>query len=555
MTKAQSKVRPDEPERRVQRVDFPWLTLLISLVAVLYLFLLQEPDLVQAYGVPDVWFQSEIKYALVGLFILVALRDLYHYVRQSQRQRADLKRLRQQVDELWQSKKQLQLKAHTYSGHADKLKLFISDKLLDYIEYDEKFLHFKSIAAEVRHNGVISFDKVQTALQRAAADLPEYGAHHEVQKDIEAAWDAMRYLWDLLDLSTADNLALHIGNLLCECEEHYYQQLLDVDEDQAVPYEPVYSPQHAAWRALGLARHEPLPIPEEDADYRLDDGQWHVDLTPVGALLGNENHLVLLLENLLKNALFFSGKRGYKTPFSSVAFSLREDQGQALFRVYNRGPQIAEEDLSNLFQLGFSTRRAREHQGRGLGLYFVNEIVKGYEGRIRVHNIATEAARYTVRIELDTDEVVTELVEVIVGEGQPLCLLPDGEAAESRDWVFKVPVRSVEVTPNAGQTISAEQGSELTRQLGDFDHKGKQHRFDPGHPERPYWQLNYQPKRGEHRLSFEPLNINGVEFEVRLPTAQQRLDNSELELDDNIDAEVERLDERFQAKVARQSDS
>jgi len=99
------------------------------------------------------------------------------------------------VQELWESKKRLQLKAHTYSDHADKLKRFISDKLLEYIEYDEKFLHFKSIAAEVRHNGVISFDKVQTTLQRIEdeADTPKQVS------DVRAARDAMRYLWDLLD--------------------------------------------------------------------------------------------------------------------------------------------------------------------------------------------------------------------------------------------------------------------------------------------------------------------------------------------------------------------
>src|SRR5690625_7470080 len=69
----------------------------------------------------------------------------------------------------------------------------------------------------------------------------------------------MRYLWDLLDLSTADNLALHISNLLCECEEHYYQRLLEVTGDNALPYDPVYSPQRAAWRAAALASTEALP--------------------------------------------------------------------------------------------------------------------------------------------------------------------------------------------------------------------------------------------------------------------------------------------------------
>jgi signal transduction histidine kinase len=529
------------PDSRVRKVNFPWVSVLVILLALTYLLLMTEPELASFYEVPAIWLQTELKYALLAVCILLLLRDLYRYLHQSAQQKADIKRLRNQVDELWQSKKQLQLKAHTYSGHADKLKLFISDKLLDYIEYDEKFLHFKSIAAEVRHNGVISFDKVQTALHQAAlsAQLESQSASNDVQ----AALDAMRYLWDLLDLSTADNLALHIGNLLCECEEHYYQRMLNIEGAEPLPYNPVYSPQRAAWRALGLARHEPLPIPDEAADYLLDDGQWHVRLAPVSELLGNENHLVLLLENLLKNAQFFAGKRGYKSPFSPIALTLDEQQGQACVRVYNRGPHISDEDLPNLFQLGFSTRRAREHHGRGLGLYFVNEIVKGYEGRIVVRNIHTHGARYTIRLELEDGEVITELVDVLVNEDQPKCRVANSELADAREWAFSAPLRSVEVTTTGNQ------GSESTQRLSEFASKGKQTRFDPSHAERPQWQLNYQPRRNDCQISFEPLDISGVEFEIRLPTARQRLDNSELELDDNLDAEVQRLDERFRAQV------
>lgn len=531
------------PDSRVQKVGFPWLSLLLSLLALTYLLLLTEPELIHYYAIGGHWRQSEWKYALLAVVLLLVLRDLYHYARQSRAQHQDLKRMRREVKELWQSKKQLQLKAHTYSGHADKLKLFISDKLLEYIEYDEKFLHFKSIAAEVRHNGVISFDRVQTALQLATQALPDDPQHHETRQEIQSALDAMRYLWDLLDLSTADNLALHIGNLLCECEEHYYQQMLDVEAAEPLPYDPVYPPQQAAWRALGLARQEPLAVPEKGETYQLDDGRWHIYLEPVGPLLGNENHLVLLLENLLKNAQFFASKRGYKSAFSSVALSLDEHHGRARLRVYNRGPHISEEDLPNLFQLGFSTRRAREHHGRGLGLYFVSEIVKGYEGKILVRNIHTQGARYTVRVELETGEVVTELVDVMIQEGRPQCRTPEGAMAGNREWCFAVPVRSVEVTTNSLQ------GSDTTQCLDDFQSKGKQTRFDPGHRQRPHWQLSYHPKRHETLLKFEPLEVSGVEFEVSLPTAQQRLDNSELELDDDLDAEVERLDERFRAQV------
>lgn len=528
-------------ESHVRKVTFPGLSMLGAMLALSYLLMMTEPALVSFYEVPAGWFQPPVKYAVLGLFVGLLLLDLRRYHRQYVGQKADLKRLHHQVSDLWQSKKQLQRKAHTYSGHADKLKRFISDKLLDYIEYDEKFLHFKSIAAEVRHNGVISFDKVQTALRQAAlmADSEAGITPPHNASDIQAALDAMRYLWDLLDLSTADNLALHIGNLLCECEEHYYQSLLNNEATKPLPYDPVYPPQRAAYRALGQVCQEHLPAPADGADYTLDDGQWYVRLTPASELLGNENHLVLLLENLLKNAQFFSRKRGYGSPFAPVALTLEEHLGHACIRVYNRGPHIQDEDRPSLFQLGFSTRRVREHHGRGLGLYFVNEIVKGYEGQIEVHNIHTPETQYAVRVELENGEVFTKLVDVAIEDGKPQCRIPGGEQGEAGEWVFKAPLRSIEVTTTGGQ-----RGAN-TQRLGEFSGKGKQSRFDPGHPEHPLWRLTYQPKSGAHRLSFEPLDIGGVEFEIRLPTAKLRLDNSELALDEDIDAEVERLEEHF----------
>lgn len=531
------------PGNRVQEITFPWFTAVGSLALVGWVLLVFSPELAAFYGLPEHWPAERIVWPLAGLIMLLVLLDLRRYRRQRLRQQADLQRLRKQIDELWQSRKQLQRKAHTYSGHADKLKLFISDRLLEYIEYDEKFLHFKSIAAEVRHNGVISFDKVQGALQQAAASAERDDTAALHPGKVQEALDAMRYLWDLLDLSTADNLSLHIGNLLCECEEQYYQRMLNNEEAALLPWEPVYSPRRAAWRALALVRHEPLPEPETKQDYTLEDNHWHVRLAPADELLGTENHLVLLLENLLRNAQFFSRKRGYASPFSPVSMTLSQQQGHACFRVYNRGPHVREEDRSSLFQLGFSTRRAREHHGRGLGLYFVNEIVKGYEGRVLVHNISTPESRYAVRIELESDEIITELVDVTVQDHKPLCRGTQGEWTDAREWSFGARLRSVEVT------TAGSDASETTQRLEDFGARGRESRFDPGHPERPLWRLLWQPGRNGHRLRFEPLDVTGVEFEIRLPTARQRLDNSELELDDKLDAEVERIDEDFRSRI------
>lgn len=538
------KMQETAPDSRVQAVSFPWWSLLCGLAALAYLGLMTEPALLAQWSLPATWLRTEIKYFLLAAFVLLALRDLLRYHRQRRRQHADFVRLRREIAELWQSKKQLQLKAHTYSGHAEKLKLFISDKLLDYIEYDEKFLHFKSIAAEVRHNGVISFDKVQTALTQAAAALTRGDAAGFDIRQIEAALDAMRYLWDMLDLSTADNLALHIGNSLCECEEHYYQRMLNAGAADPLPYEPVYNPRHAALRALAMVAGEDFPDVASTDVMEFGNARWYVCLAPVHELLGNENHLVMLLENLLKNALFFSGKRGYKTAFAPVALTLREEAGQVCISVYNRGPAIPQEDMPSLFQLGFSTRRTREHHGRGLGLYFVNEIVKGYEGRIAVHNIVTREARYTVRLELDSGDVITDLVEVVVINGQPRCRQATGEDVESIEWRCESRLQSVEVT-----TTDGPQGREQTQRLVDFAARGKQNRFDPARPERPLWRLVYTPKGREHRVTFEPMDIGGVVFDIHLPTAQQRLDSSEQAPDEDLDAQVRQLDQYFKSPL------
>ncbi|MDQ2069600.1 ATP-binding protein [Natronospira bacteriovora] len=579
------------PRIRVRHPRFPWPSALAALAVATWFLFFTDPELQSFYQVPGILFSQEAMFSLLAIFILLMLFDLRRFQHRASLQKRDLKRVNEQMDELWNRNRDLQIKAHTYSGHADKLKLFISDKLLEYIEYDEKFLHFKGIAAEVRHNGVISFDKVQTALLRAAEQargqsVETAGTANEQGKmrddslnDFDNALAAMRYLWDLLDLSTADNLALHIGNLLCECEEHYCQRLLNPDSDNELPYEPTFDPRHAAWRALGLVRPDPPPLttttpPAADSEdtatrqhpddgdgatdrppalssvYALDDEQWHVRLGAAGELLGNENHLVLLLDNLLKNAQFFSRKHSSKRGIPNISFSLEETQGQTVFRVYNRGPHIQEDDRERLFQLGYSTRRSRDHHGRGLGLYFVNEIVKAYEGHIHVRNIHNVDARYQLDIELENGQTLTHTAEVMVQDGRPVCLVDEADdekvecraetgdptTRDSQGWTLPGPARHIDVSADH---------SPQPRRLSGFEGKGKQDFPDPAHPERPHWRISYQARRRNPRLTFEPLNINGVEFEVRIPTAQHRLDSGETALEEDMDAEVERLEQRF----------
>jgi len=540
------------PNPRVRSLAFPWPSSLAALLLAFYLLLAGSP---QAFSptltLPPVLQTLGAQIAALGTFALLLLLDLYRHGRAQRVFDADTDRLRQELRQVWQSKKQLQLKAHTYAGHADKLKLFISEKLLEYIEYDEKFLHFKSIAAEVRHNGVICFDKVQSALQAAleeveaqrGADITE-AAEPDHRQGLQEALDAMRYLWDLLDLSTTDNIALHISNQLCECEEHYYQRLLHPEEPPMLPHNPDFSPRRAALRALAPLLQDRLPAELEeglDRDQPLlldSDPQFRAYLEPTDSLLGNENHFILMLENLLKNAQFFARKKARKK-HSRIALRLRQQNDQIEVSVYNRGPLIREEKIDQIFQLGYSTRRAREHHGRGLGLFFVQEIVKGYEGRISVDNLENRPAVYSLRLALADQRVMTEVIQVTLdAEGQPQCQRAKDETPQPKlEWQLDSPITQVELTPA---------DSEQTLRLDWTQAKGRISLLDPENSLSPRWAMEFQSRRGGDELRFVPLDIEGVCFRICLPSTASRLDG-EVDALEPTEPQVDDLNRPFAA--------
>ena len=539
--------------------NFPFFSALAAVLLVAYLFALviraeyvvldnvltEFPFLSQAY----------FSISMLAIFGLLLMFDLQRFHRQKKQVKKNMDKLKQEVADVWESKKHLQNKAHTYSGHADKLKLFISDKLLEYIEYDEKFLHFKGIAAEVRHNGVISYDIV-TSL------LTELFKQENASNSAEAkkALEAMRYLWDLLDLSTADNIALHIANFLINAEEQYYQMMLEKDNDEppvAIIKVDFSSAESVASTLVHLV-HEPDAIDmslvnsvDLSLPWSFQDDQFNIRVASKHTLLGNSNHVRLILENLLKNAQHFSRKVSFKQKTDRILLSVTEGpvaggvDGKSNasasfidFQVYNRGPQILDEHKAKLFQLGYSTRKTREHHGKGLGLFFVNEIVKGYEGHLLLENVNNHADNYSIRISLKNGDVDTQIVKVIVKESRPYIELDDGlddsnEKQSSQRWQYPAAIESIE--------ISSQRMKETVRFSSDDEYKKsesfvQQHKLGEALLP-PCWSIDVQPKRGgnkTHNVIFNLLDISGVRFSIKLPTAQARLDGVEPDYTDDI---------------------
>ncbi|WP_020410550.1 sensor histidine kinase [Hahella ganghwensis] len=541
--------------------NYPWMTGILALVVVGYFLIISQPHLIAFYQPPELILHREFQWAVAAIFFCIALWEVRRFFRQRRQIELHIQKLRTEIDDIWRSKKALQARAHIYSGHADKLKLFISDKLLEYIEYDEKFLHFKSIAAEVRHNGVISYDKVRTALNKAVTELSNPPSEDQDNADrsqttvnpYQEALDAMRYLWDLLDLSTTDNIALHIGNFLIECEEHYYQQILNRGSDHAMPVKADFSPASALLKTLSpLVETTELedingilkPIEKNNTDKSeetttidITTKQFRIVVDASPTLLGNENHLILMLENLIKNAQFFANKTAYKQKSDRILVRLYEHHGHIHFGIYNRGPHIDDSDKEQIFQLGYSTRRVKEHHGKGLGLFFVNEIVKGYQGHIQIENIPNQETTYSIRLALKGGEVVTRVVKATLEDGLPV-LQEAGQEDSSRQlkWEFAKAVESIEVSSTSHPK---------THVFNELDSRQPSQFLDPGESRIPQWMIEVKPKRSAHRVQFTALDTGGVQFHIRLPSADSRLNGEDAPFEEQLDDEVDRLSSQF----------
>jgi len=503
---------------KLARIHYPWLSTLGALILVSWQFLLANPGLTVDNPLPPILLREDYLLIALALLLLAVILDIWLFLKARARCKNQLKQFQGQIGELFDSKRELGTRARTFSDHADKLKMFISERLLEYIEYDEKFLHFKNIASEVRHNGVISYDKAQTALKNAQQNCdPEQAVLYR-----EAA-DGLLYLWDLLDLSTTDNITLHVANQIYDCEEHYFQALLNENSAEPAPFTPTFMMSHALRRSL-------LPITENPDQLGLNrdwpkavnfaDEKFRIRLQTDSEMLGNENHMVLLIENLLNNALFYAQQKVYKHRYSNVAISLASRAGEVEFKVYNRGPHINEDERDKIYQLGFSSRRIREHHGKGLGLYFVNEISKGFEGSIAFNNIDNQENRLSLSVKLTNGEIRQQELGIVDIDGKPMCqaLGSEEQVSKRHEWSYNAPIASIEISSRGvkkPQLISGLNTGEDSSHL------------DATNPLLPYWVLDVRNRKRSSKLLFAALDVRGVEFVARFPSAKSRLDNQD----------------------------
>ena len=540
---------------KLPNLYIPWLSFIAIFLICATLIIRKLPY--QSFNA-EPWLFSLFNFeslAWIVVLISVLAIDGYQLLQRNKKIKAHHLKIKSELELAWKQKAKQQNRANTFSGQKDKLKSFISDKLLEFMEYDEKFIHFKGIAAEVRHNGVISYDKVTTALDKAIEQQGFLEIYESKDSQLaqnistqtleslslyQNAQDAMEYLWVLLDLSTADNMALHIGKQLIECEEHFFQLNLDTDKKmeitQSIPVSPTFHPQLSLLLTISLQSDEAEirnvislsrinhQIFAEDFEFKND--LFKLTMTSTAELLGNPNHIILLLENLIKNALFFAKKNTQKQNTDRIIIKLNEVNAKAQFYIYNRGPNIAEEDFENIFDLGFSTRRNRKHNGKGLGLFFSKQIVDGYQGKIEACNIPGNKSLLRLVLEYESRESKefqfkahesdTE-ISMRVDKGEKYLesfevesdILPSKLTFKVFDDENEKPLNTVQLT-----------GEELTRLSAPSILIENQNSI-------PLWDIKLKTIKKEKFAPIfviKPLRISGVAFTVMIPTAESLLD-------------------------------
>ena len=118
----------------------------------------------------------------------------------------------------------------------------------------------------------------------------------------------------------------------------------------------------------------------------------------VAVVMGEEARLMLVIDNLLDNAVSFSPDGGLVQITATVA------NDEVLLSVEDEGPGVPEEERETVFRRFHSVRPEQEAFGKhsGLGLAIARSIVEGHQGRIVIadREDALRGARFDVYLPL-----------------------------------------------------------------------------------------------------------------------------------------------------------
>ena len=123
-------------------------------------------------------------------------------------------------------------------------------------------------------------------------------------------------------------------------------------------------------------------------------------------ILANPTEISRVLQNLLENAIEFSGD---KTPYIKVNATKKEKEW--LISIRDNGIGIAEEFQSKIFLAFYKLDRVNDCSGVGMGLAVCQKIVEGYGGTIGVESTEGEGSTFyfTLPVEMSPNRLAANI--------------------------------------------------------------------------------------------------------------------------------------------------
>ncbi|RKH46862.1 ATP-binding protein [Corallococcus sicarius] len=163
--------------------------------------------------------------------------------------------------------------------------------------------------------------------------------------------------------------------------------------------------------------------------------------------------------NLLSNAVKY-------TYHGEIRVSLRWEDAQAVLRVQDTGVGIPEEELPRVFERFYRVRvtQGRSHEGTGIGLALVQELVKLHGGSVGVTSQLGKGTTFTLRLPRGTAHLPPDRVErTSRPRSAPAGAAPFVE--EARRWSTGVNDTDVIVPDTAGTASSEAPAQEVSAEL------------------------------------------------------------------------------------------
>ncbi|MHA7831058.1 MAG: sensor histidine kinase [Flagellimonas sp.] len=131
-----------------------------------------------------------------------------------------------------------------------------------------------------------------------------------------------------------------------------------------------------------LAQHDAIEF-----DYELGEGPYYIR--------AEKFHLENVVGNLLENARKYSDQ-------PKVKLTAITQKGWLHIKISDNGQGIAQEDIKKIFRKYFRIKNGNVHKvkGYGLGLYYVQKIIKMHRGKISVDSKLGEGTTFTLSLKL-----------------------------------------------------------------------------------------------------------------------------------------------------------